>query len=193
MVEGERQAPVSGIEDDGRAGIVGAPRDALGPGQEDRRDGVKAGVPGRVRIRPQLAEELDLERSFLARLPDGGRLERLAVVDETPGKGPAGRGVLALDEDDAELPPAPHDLDDDVDGRKGVAVLGAGHGRILPSTPLYAFSLPEPRGYRTVPFLRGLVTDRGRCPSRGRLAHGGTPWHERCYIEDVESPESGGE
>lgn len=190
MVEGERQAPVAGIEDDGRPGVVGAPGNARRPGQEDRRDGVEARVPGRVRIRSQLAEELDFERRFLAGLPDGGRFERLAVIDEASRKGPPGRGILALDEDDAEPPPAPHDLDDNVDGRERIAVLGAGHGRILTTPPLYAFSLPEPRGI--VPLLRGTVTDRGRSPSRGRPALGGPLWHEMCYIEDVESPETGG-
>lgn len=128
MIEGQRPAAVAGIGDDGRPGVVAAPGPARGPGQEDRRDGVEARVPGRVRVGPELAEELDIERGLFAGLPDGGRLERLAVVDEAAGQRPAGRRVLPLDEDDAPAPAAVHDLDDDVHRGERVAELAAGHG-----------------------------------------------------------------
>lgn len=128
MVEGQRPAAVPGIGDDGPPGVVGAPGAARRPGQEDRRDGVEARVAGGVRIGPELAEELDVERGLLAGLADGGRFERLAVIDEASRQGPARRGIAALDENDAPPPPPGHDLDDDVDGRERVAVLAAGHG-----------------------------------------------------------------
>ena len=127
MVEGERQRPVAGVEDDGRPGIVGAPGVARGPGQKDCRDRVEARVARRVGVRAELADELDVERGLLAGLADGGRLDRLAVIDEAAGQGPAGGRVLPLDEDDAAPPAAVHDLDDDVDGRERVAIRAAGH------------------------------------------------------------------
>lgn len=136
MIEGEGQAPVAGIEDDGRSGVVGAPGKALGPGQEDRRDGVEPGVPRRIGIGAQLAEELDVERSLLAGLPDGGGFERLAVLDEAAGQGPSGRGVLPFDEDDTAAPSAAVDLDDEVDGRDRIAELGARHREDRPSAAI---------------------------------------------------------
>jgi len=45
MVERERAAPVAGIEDDSRPGVVGASGISRGPGQEDRRYRVEARVP----------------------------------------------------------------------------------------------------------------------------------------------------
>ncbi len=78
----------------------------------------------------ELAEELDVERSLLAGLADGRLLERLAVVDETAGQGPAGRRVLALDEDDAARFPAGPDLDDDIDRGYGVPELLSSHFRV---------------------------------------------------------------
>ena len=127
MVEGQPKAPVSGICDDRGPRVVGGLRLALGPGDEHGRDGVEARVASGVGVGAELAEELDVERCLLAGFPDRGRLERLAVVDEAAGQGPAGRGVLALDEDDAPPFPAVHDFDDDVDGGHGVAELGARH------------------------------------------------------------------
>ena len=135
MVEGQRQAAVPGVDDDRRPGVVGGLRLPLGPGDEDRRDGVKARVPGGVGVGPELAEEIDVERGLLAGLPDGGRLEGLAVVDEAPRQGPARRRVLALDQDDPPLLAAVPDLDDDVDRGHGVAESPARH-------PLFA--LPGP-------------------------------------------------
>lgn len=134
MVEGQRQAPVPGIEDGGPAGVVGPARLPRGPGQEDRRDGVEAGVPGGVGIGAQLPDELDVEGRLLAGLADGGRFERFPVVDKSARQRPAGRGVPALDKNDAAALPAVHDLDDDVHRREGIAVLGAPHRR--PSGPL---------------------------------------------------------
>lgn len=128
MVEGERPLPVPGVEHDRRLRVVGSPGIARGPGQEDRRDRVEARVARRVRIRAELTYELDIERGLFAGLADGGRLERLAVVDEAARQRPAGGRVLALDKDDAPAPSAVHDLDDDVDGGEGVSELGAGHG-----------------------------------------------------------------
>jgi hypothetical protein len=131
VVEGERQAPVAGIDDDRRPGVVAAAGPAFGPGHEDRRDRMEAGIARRVGIGAELAQELDLERGLLSGLPDRGGLEGFAVLDEAAGKGPAGGRVLSLDEDDARPPAAVPDLDDDIDGRDGVAELGAGH-TVLP-------------------------------------------------------------
>ncbi len=136
MVEGQRQAPVAGIEDDGPLGVVGAPGFAGGPGQEDRRDRVEARVPAGIRIRAQLPDEHDVEGGLFAGLADGGRLERLAVVDEASRQRPAGRRVPAFDEDDAAAPPAGHELDDDVDGRERIAVLRVSHRRLGLPRPL---------------------------------------------------------
>ena len=146
MVESERQAPVAGVEDDRRPGVVGAFGIALGPGHEDRRDRMETGVARRVRVCAQLAEELDVERGLLAGLADRGRLERLAVLDKTAGEGPAGRRVPPLDEDDAPSAALVHDLDDDVDGRDRVAELGAGHRMIGLSPPLYPFLRRKAKG-----------------------------------------------
>ncbi len=127
MVEGQRPAPVAGVDDDGRPGVVDAPGLARGPGQEDRRDRMEARVPGRVRVGAQLPDELDVEGGLLAGLSDRGRLKRFAVIDEAAREGPAGGRVLALDEDAAAAPAAVHDLDDDVDRGERVPVLRAGH------------------------------------------------------------------
>jgi hypothetical protein len=129
VVEDERPRPVAGIEDDGPAGIVGAARLARRPGHEDRRDRVEARVARGVRVGAQLAEELDRARGLFAGLAAGGRLERLAVLDEAAGQGPAAGRVPPLDEDDARPAAAAPDLDDDIDGRDGIAVFGAGHRR----------------------------------------------------------------
>ena len=135
MVESERPAAVPGVGDDRGPGVVGGLRLSAGPGDEDRRDGVEARVPGRVGVSAELAEKLDVERGLLAGLPDRGRLEGLAVVDETARQGPARRRVLALDEDDAPALPAVPKLDDDVDRGHGVAESPAGHS---------LFALPGP-------------------------------------------------
>jgi hypothetical protein len=127
VVEGQREAAVPGVDDGRGPGVVGGLRLSPGPGDEDRRDGVKARVPGRVGVGAELAEELDLERGLLAGLPERGRLEGLAVVDEAARQGPARRRVLALDEDDAPALPAVPELDDDVDRGHGVSESPARH------------------------------------------------------------------
>ena len=136
MIESERPAPVARIGHDGRPGVVGAPRNALGPGDEHRRDRVQARVPVRSGVGPELADEFDRKRRLLPGLPDGGRFERLAVADEAPGESPAGGRVLPLDEDDAALLPGAPDLDDDVYGRDGIAVAGARHDVLGSAGPL---------------------------------------------------------
>lgn len=127
MVEGQKQVPVPGIDDDRGPRVVGGLRLALSPGDEHRRNGVKTRVPRGVGVGVELAEELDVERCLLAGLADGRRLERLAVIDKAARQGPAGRRVPALDEDDAARLPAGHDFDDDVDGGHGVAKFRAPH------------------------------------------------------------------
>jgi len=127
MVEGQRQAPVPGIDDDRGPRVVGGRRRALGTGDEYRRNGMETRVASGVGVGVELAEELDVERCLLAGLADGRFLERLAVIDKAAGQGPAGRRVLALDEDDTPPFPAVHDFDDDVDGGHGVAELRARH------------------------------------------------------------------
>lgn len=136
MIESERPAPVARIGHDGRPGVVGALRNALGPGDEHRRDRVQARVPVRSGVGPELTDELDRKRRLLAGLPDGGGFERLAVADEAPGESPAGGRVLPLDEDDAALLPGAPDLDDDVYGRDGIAVAGARHDVLGSAGPL---------------------------------------------------------
>jgi len=136
VVEGQRQAPVPGVEDGGPPGVVGAPGLAGGPSQEDGRDRVEARVPGGVRIRAQLPDELDVERGLFAGFADRGRLEGLAVIDEATRQGPAGRRVPALDKDDAAAPPARQDFDDDVNGRERIAMLRASHRRLGLPGPL---------------------------------------------------------
>jgi hypothetical protein len=128
VVEGQAEAAVAGIDDGHRSGVVAGPRLAAGPGDEHRRDGVQTRVAPRIGIGPELAEQLDLERGLFAGFPDGRRLERFPVIHEAPGKRPAGRGISALDENDAPSLPAIPDLDDDVDGGHGIAVFLAAHG-----------------------------------------------------------------
>jgi hypothetical protein len=123
MVEGQDQVPVPGIDNDRGPSVVGGPRRALRPGDEYRRDRMKTRVAAGVGVGVELAEEFDVERCLLAGFPDRGRLERLAVIDESAGQGPTGRGILAFDEDDTPLFSAGHHLDDDVDGGHGIAEL----------------------------------------------------------------------
>ena len=101
--------------------VVAGLRRALGPGDKYGRYRVQPGVSRGVGVGVELTDELDVERGLLAGFPDRGRFERLAAADEAAGQSPAGRGVLALDEDDAPLMPATHDLDDDVDGGHGIS------------------------------------------------------------------------
>lgn len=183
MVEGQPEAAVAGIDDGHGPGVVAGPGSAAGPGDEHRRDRVQAGVPPRVGIGPELAEELDLERSLLAGLADGRLLERLPVVHEAAGQGPAGGRVPPIDEDDARPGPAGPDLDDDVDGRDGVAVSAAGHLSSRTYVPIVWTALPpcQTEGDGNVPISSrsggGGVLDGGQSwarayrPSRGsRLA-----------------------
>lgn len=90
---------------------------------------MEARVASGVGVGVELAEELDVERCLLAGFANGRLLERLAVVDEAAGKGPAGRRVFPFDEDDAPFFPAVHHLDDDVDGGDGVAEFRARHSQ----------------------------------------------------------------
>jgi hypothetical protein len=121
VVEGQPKAPIPGVDDDRGPCVVAGLGFAPRPGDEHGRDRVQAGVAPGVGVGMELAEKLDVERCLFAGFPDRGLLERLAIVDEASGQGPAGRRVLALDEDDAPHVPAIHDLDDDVDRRHGVA------------------------------------------------------------------------
>jgi len=127
VVESQGNIAIPGVDHRRVSGVVAGLRCAFGPGDEHRRYRVQPGISRRIGVDVELAAELDVERCLLARFPDRGRLERLAVIDETAGQGPTGRGVLALDEDDAPPFPAGHDLDDDVDGGHGVSELRARH------------------------------------------------------------------
>jgi len=127
MVESQKQVSVPGIDDDRGPRVVAGLRRAFGPGDENRRYRVQPGVARGIGVGVELAAELDVERRLLAGFPDRGRLERFAVVDEAAGQGPAGRGVLALDEDDAPPFPAVHGFDDDVDGGHGIAEFLTAH------------------------------------------------------------------
>jgi hypothetical protein len=109
------------------SGVVAGLWRALGPGDKYRRYRVQPGVSRGIGVGVELAEELDVERGLFAGFPDRGRFERLTVADEAAGQSPAGRGVLALDEDDAPPMPAVHDLDDDVDSGHGVAEFLTAH------------------------------------------------------------------
>ena len=172
MVESERQAPVAGVEDDRRPGVICAFRIALGPGHEHRRDRMAARVARRVRVGAQLAEELDVERGLLAGFADRGRLERFAVLDETAGEGPAGGRVPPLDEDDTPSAASVHDLDDDVDGRDRVAEFGTGHRMIGLPPPLYPFCAGKPKGclLKGLSPLWGLESPGEDSSGRGGLA-----------------------
>ena len=209
MIERQRPAPVAGVGDDGPPGVVGAPGPPRGPGQEDRRDGVEARVPGRVRVGAELADKLDVERGLLAGLAHGGGLERLAVFDEAAGQRPAGRRVPALDEHDAPPPPALPDLDDDVDGGEGIAELAAGHGLSASAAIVGAFPRPcqrrkretfpvfsvparrrEGNGY--VPFFRETGPRMGTVPGRTAGLPGGKAWHKKCCFQSNHCPGTGG-
>jgi len=74
MIESQGKVPVPGVEDSRAPGVVGGLGRAPGPGDEHRRNGVKARVSRRLGVGVELAEELDFERCFLAGLPEGCRL-----------------------------------------------------------------------------------------------------------------------
>ena len=189
MIEGQGQAPVPGIEDDGPPGVVGAFGIARGPGQKDRRDRVEARVARWVRIGPQLADETDVERSLLAGLPHGGLFERLAVVHEAARQRPAGGRIAALDEDDAAAPRAVHNLDDDVDGRERIAVFAAGHGRRT-FRGHCRFRLRGLSIRKCPRFSRPSSSPGDRRRSKAptiRRSH----WHKKCYYKVVNRSETG--
>ena len=127
MVESQKQVSVPGIDDDRGPRVVAGLRRAFGPGDENRRYRVQPGVARGIGVGVELTEKFDVERGLLAGFPDRGRLERLAAVDEAAGQGPAGRWVLALDEDDAPYFPAVHDFDDEVDGGDGISEFLTAH------------------------------------------------------------------
>lgn len=136
VIESQRDVDPLGIEKPRFPGVVAGPRDPPGPGDEDRRHGVEAGVPVRVRIGVELTEVFDLERDLLPGLPPGGLLERLPIVDEPARQGPARRRVLPFDEDDPRGLAAAGHLDDDVHGGHGIPELSmvlhvAGRTRLL--------------------------------------------------------------
>jgi hypothetical protein len=145
VVESQRNIAIPGVDHRRVSGVVAGLRCAFGPGDEHRRYRVQPGISRGIGVDVELAAELDVERCLLAGFPDRGRLERLAVVDEAAGQGPAGRRVLTLDEDDAPPFPAVHHLDDDVDGGHGIAELPAWHGfsRLVswPAAPIVGGSL----------------------------------------------------
>jgi hypothetical protein len=93
---------------------------------------VETGVPGRVGVGAELADEADLEAGLFAGFADGGRFERLPVVHEPARQRPAMRRIPAFDQDDAPDPASRYDLDDDVDRGEGIPVLAAGHRGMTP-------------------------------------------------------------
>ena len=121
MIESQLKVLVPGIEDARAPGVVGGLGRAPRPGDEHRRNGVKARVSRRVGVGVKLAEELDVERRFLSGLPEGGRLERLTVVDKAAGQSPAGWRIFSLDKDYPAHFSAIHQLDDDIDCRDGIS------------------------------------------------------------------------
>ena len=147
MVEGQRQAPVPGIDDDRGPRVVAGLRRAFGPGDEYRRYRVQPGVSRGVGVGMELAEKLDVERGLLAGLADRGRLERLAAVDEAAGQGPAGRRIFSFDKDDALPFPVGHDLDDDIDGGHGVTEFLTAH--------------LAPRSAKTIVWARSTTVNEG--------------------------------
>ena len=108
MVEGQRLRKPSPGENGGFPGIVPPPGDALGLGDESRRDGVLARIAAGRRVGVELPDEVDAKRRFLVGFPDGRIFAGLAVVDESPGQGPAVGRISPPDEDDPG--PAPRGL-----------------------------------------------------------------------------------
>jgi hypothetical protein len=104
------------------AGVIPGARRSPATTDEDRRDGVPAGVTGRIRVGVELAHQRDVEARLFPGFPDGRRFQGLAVLDEAAGQGPAERRVPATDQHDG---PRPH-LDDHVDRDPDVSGVG-GH------------------------------------------------------------------
>lgn len=129
MVEGQGQVDPLRIDHPGPPGVVAALWNSPGLGDEHGRNGVQARVAVRVGIGVKLAEKVDFEAGLFPGLPDGGRLERFAVVDEPAGEGPAGRRIPPFNEDDPPPSARGPDFDYDVHCRDRVPV--AGPGRLL--------------------------------------------------------------
>jgi len=72
----------------------------------------------------ELADELDCEGRLFFGFPDGRLLQRFAVIDEASREGPAIGRILPLDKDDAFDASLVFHLDDNVDRRDRIPVLG---------------------------------------------------------------------
>lgn len=83
----ERQRPGQSVppKDPDLPRVVPRPGRPATPRDEHRADGVTPGIARRVGVGVELPDQLDGEPRLLVRLPDGGRLERLADLDEAPG------------------------------------------------------------------------------------------------------------
>ena len=98
MVEGERAGQLFRLKHSRVLGVVTGDRLARGPAHVDQRDRMLARIAARVRVHTEQSQELDLEAGFFARFANGGVLDRLPVIDQTAGDGPAVRLVASLDE-----------------------------------------------------------------------------------------------
>lgn len=128
MVKSQRDRDGGWLKNSGLAGVVGRLRMSFGSGEEDRGDGVDAGVPPRVGISVELSEKLNHQPCLLPRLTDGRLLERFAIVNKASRQGPAMRGIFPFDEDDSPVRPGgPYNLDDNVHGRHRVPKLFSRH------------------------------------------------------------------
>jgi hypothetical protein len=121
-------------EDLRRLRVVASDRRSLRHSLEDDAHGVTPRVASRVRIGVELALQHHVQARLLLRLADGGRLERLAPLDEATWDGPAERFELSFDQDDSSL-----HFDDDVDGEAGL--FGDRHG-LIAASPAPGFKLP---------------------------------------------------
>ncbi len=121
MVEAKRLRQIIEGKQPGLRGVVPAEHLTAALGGEDEGNVVLTGVAIRGGVGPELRETGELQSRLLACLAGRRGFEALAVIDESSGKGPSPRLVLAFDQNDPVAAP-----DDDIDGGEGVAVGGDG-------------------------------------------------------------------
>ena len=99
--------------------VVRTPWLALGPADKNDRNRMATWVATGIGINMKLANELDLERRFLPRLPLRGLLHRFTLVHKSPGERPSEWWVLSTHEYDI---PCPAHLDHDIYRKLGLSI-----------------------------------------------------------------------
>ena len=181
MVEGQRQAPVAGIEDDGRPGVVGAPGIARRPGP--RRPSRSCGSAGRGRgPSRRRAGRGARPRARSLRGPPGRRPLRASRRNRRsrPGSAQPGGGFFRSMRTMPRVLRAVPDLDDDVDGRERVAELRAGHRDLSAFAVIVVVFRVKAKKRGRVPVFRPSSPSGDRSPEPLAWSFRRAPWHEKC-------------